>query len=199
MTDQPTKTCIAEGCNKPSYGRDYCARHSRLVSRGLPLDAPPPKQLTRAERFWSYVGPREPDACWLWLGARCLRTGHPRFHDGTRTSQAHRFSYELANGPIPKGLFLHHTCGVVSCVNPAHLVALTIGDLQAAVNIQRRGTASLRPPHPRTKLTEDDVREIRRLRAAHGYSYAVLSARFGVARTTVRKVLSRETWPDIKD
>jgi hypothetical protein len=35
-------------------------------------------------------------------------------------------SYELAYGAIPDGLQLHHTCGVRLCVNPSHLIALTV-------------------------------------------------------------------------
>ena len=38
---------------------------------------------------------------------------------------AHRVAYELANGQIPAGHDLHHTCGNKACVNPAHLVPLT--------------------------------------------------------------------------
>jgi hypothetical protein len=44
------------------------------------------------------------------------------FWDGTRYVYSHRFSYELANGPVPEGLELdhRHTCPKI-CVNPDHL------------------------------------------------------------------------------
>lgn len=38
---------------------------------------------------------------------------------------AHRFAYERANGPIPKGLHIDHLCRNKSCVNAAHLEAVT--------------------------------------------------------------------------
>lgn len=38
---------------------------------------------------------------------------------------AHRFSYELVNGPVPEGHTLDHTCHVTLCVNPDHLQLAT--------------------------------------------------------------------------
>ncbi len=38
---------------------------------------------------------------------------------------AHRIAYEEVHGQIPRGHQIHHTCGTRPCVNPAHLVALT--------------------------------------------------------------------------
>ncbi len=38
---------------------------------------------------------------------------------------AHRFSFEMVNGPVPNGLELDHLCRVRRCVNPSHLEAVT--------------------------------------------------------------------------
>jgi hypothetical protein len=37
----------------------------------------------------------------------------------------HRFSFELANGPLGKSMNVHHTCLNRLCVNPAHLKILS--------------------------------------------------------------------------
>ena len=42
--------------------------------------------------------------------------------------QTHRYSYELANGPIPEKHDIHHTCHVRRCCNPSHLRALSRSD-----------------------------------------------------------------------
>jgi HNH endonuclease len=41
---------------------------------------------------------------------------------------AHRVAYEQANGPIPKGMIVMHTCDTRACINPDHLVLGTQGD-----------------------------------------------------------------------
>jgi len=76
------------------------------------------------------------DQCWLWLGPR---TG--KGYGQVRTNvMAHRAAYEIANGEIPAGAVIDHTChdpyvcvggiGCVHrlCVNPEHLQATTHAD-----------------------------------------------------------------------
>jgi hypothetical protein len=76
------------------------------------------------ELFWSRVN--KTDSCWLWTGSiRGKGYGQTLRSNGSR-SYAHRFSYELVNGPIPEGLCVDHICRVRLCVNPAHLQAVTL-------------------------------------------------------------------------
>lgn len=77
-------------------------------------------------RFWSKVDKNGPDGCWLWLGQiRKTRQPYGSFWVPPKNVPAHRFSYELAIGPIPDGLVLDHLCRNPSCVNPAHLEPVT--------------------------------------------------------------------------
>lgn len=74
------------------------------------------------ERFWSKVD--KTDECWLWT-ATITRDGYGQFWVSGKMVRAHRFSWELVNGPIPEGTQVDHRCHVRRCVNPAHLRLVT--------------------------------------------------------------------------
>lgn len=72
-------------------------------------------------RFWLKVDRRNDEDCWPWR-AGCFHSGYGAFFwPGHRPGGAHRFSYELHVGPIPKGMVIMHKCDNRPCVNPAHL------------------------------------------------------------------------------
>jgi len=62
--------------------------------------------------------------CHLWTGA-LAGTGYGSVRSNGKSRPAHIVAYEQANGPVPMGLELDHTCRVRSCVNPAHLEPVT--------------------------------------------------------------------------
>lgn len=81
-------------------------------------------------RFWAKVqtnGPvLRPDLgpCWAWTASTIRGYGQfhlPRDHGRQRTIYAHRFAWELTNGPIPDSLSVLHRCDHPVCVNPNHL------------------------------------------------------------------------------
>lgn len=113
--------CV-NGCAKPVYKSGKCRPCYRKWLKDPAVERP--SQRTVEQRFWSKV--EKTDTCWLWTASinQKTRYGHfaRRHGDGV---DAHRFSYELAHGPIPAGLDVHHKCWVRHCVNPAHLEAMT--------------------------------------------------------------------------
>lgn len=74
------------------------------------------------DRFWNHVN--KTDTCWLWTD-RTEPEGYGLFWNGKKRVVSHRWSYERFVGPIPAGLQIDHLCRVRSCVNPAHLEAVT--------------------------------------------------------------------------
>jgi hypothetical protein len=96
-----------------------------------------PKARPLAERFWEKVD--KSGECWLWTGA-LASNGYGRITPVTGVSAgAHRVSYELHNGPIPKGMMVMHSCDVPSCVNPDHLSLGTAKDNMADMWTKGRG------------------------------------------------------------
>lgn len=78
-----------------------------------------------ADQFWARVSPEPNSGCWLWDG-NISAMGYGRFWLDGKAVSAHRFSWELRNGPIPAGLEVHHkVCQMKCCVNPEHLAPLT--------------------------------------------------------------------------
>lgn len=88
---------------------------------------------TAVSRFWSKVNKDGPipecfpllGPCWLWR-AGLDKDGYGRFWVEDRNLGAHRYAYEITNGPIPEGLVPDHLCRTPACVRPTHLEAVTI-------------------------------------------------------------------------
>lgn len=82
--------------------------------------------------FWAKVNKDGPipdyspslGKCWIWKGATSKK-GYGSVHTFPKPTAAHRFSYAIHKGQIPKGLTIDHLCRVPSCVNPDHLEAVT--------------------------------------------------------------------------
>jgi hypothetical protein len=89
------------------------------------------KAVTWQDRFWDKVekGP----GCWLWTGS--THRGWGRFGmPGQRSPvNAHKISFELANGPRPTDLRIWRICRNPLCVKPRHMRLVTKQELGALV------------------------------------------------------------------
>lgn len=176
--------CEVSGCDKPKgQGRKCYMHYHRLRYHGTTDDPRQPWQ----ERFWEKVDKTED--CWIWTSAVDHR-GYGLLGGNAPMRPAHRLSYLLAYGHPGDGQVCH-TCDNPPCVNPRHLFlgdnALNRADMAA----KKRSTWGERNRH--AKLTEDQVREIRR-QAADKVLHRVIAERFGISRATVSDIFHRRSW-----
>jgi len=150
---------------------------------------------TLEERFWSMVtrGP----GCWLYRKQRSS-DGYGVFKMNGRSVRAHRFSWELANGPIPDGLWVLHRCDTPRCVRPDHLFLGTPRDnVQDAIRKGRRRYEPARgEQNGSAKLSVAQVREAR-VRVAVGEPKASVARDFGVHPTTILRLVEGNTWREV--
>lgn len=188
----PKKLCSVDGCPKARHAHGLCPTHLKRMQTHGTTDPVTAKGMTVDQAFLFYQGPATEGGCIEWTGY-IMPTGYGRIGVGGQRVSAHRYAYERANGPIPDGMLIRHTCDNPPCVNPQHLLTGRHADNVADAvsrNRQNRGEAV-----NTAKLTEGQVREIRK----SGLPTKVLSARYGVSDTTVVRIRSRKVWAWLAD
>jgi hypothetical protein len=152
------------------------------------------------ERFMEKVNCQEGDQCWLWT-AGTNRHGYGLFNRATRPSKstlAHRYSYELFVGPIPPGKCALHRCDNPRCVRPSHLFIGTRTDNANDKVAKGRARGPRGEKHPRATVTAATVVEVRRA-ATSGLSKREIAGRFRLPLRRVRAIVDRETWKHIPE
>lgn len=147
------------------------------------------------DRFWRFVvkGP----GCWAWTSAKTT-FGYGLINEGGRggkTLRAHRLSWELHNGPIPDGLCVLHLCDNPECTRPDHLWLGTRHE--NILDASKKGRASGGSPagynHPRAKLSDQDILNIREEYVRGSTTLDSIAARYNVERTSVWRIVYYKT------
>ncbi len=126
--------------------------------------------------------------CWIWGGGFKNDKGYGDFRFNGRCIHAHRASYELHVGAIPKGMLVLHSCDYPPCVNPAHLFLGTNGDNLA--DRQSKGRQARGESVNTAKLTSGEVLSIRGSRKTD----MELSVLYGVSRGQISRIKNRTDW-----
>ena len=147
---------------------------------------------------------RGPNECWPWLGFK-NEQGYGRTWINDRGYYAHRVIFDLANPGVitlaaPKSRkatgFLMHSCDNPECCNPAHLSAGTHSDNMADKKAKGRSQIFTSLTSPRSKLSREDVLEIRQL-SGYFLSSGEIANVFGVSRPTIKSVINGRAYADV--
>lgn len=179
------------GCSAGAVRNRFIAFGIERRPKRSPQIAPhAPSDIER--RFWDKVFATE--TCWIWAGLIARRYGV--FWEVGRNVPAHRYSWELHNGPIPDGLFVCHHCDNPICVRPDHLFLGTpLDNMQDKMAKGRHRTGEGPRPlvqgerNPNARFTDAQVAEMRALYAS-GVSQHQIAARFGTKQPVVQRIVT---------
>lgn len=135
------------------------------------------------------------DGCWMFLGPwNSHGYGHLSY-DG-QVFRAHRISYELHCSPVPEGKMVLHKCDHRYCINPEHLFIGTGQDNVDDMVTKGRDAFgdNFGENNGQARLTEDEVRQIRRLLASERFTQDEIGDMFGVTRGAVKMIKYGKTW-----
>jgi len=144
--------------------------------------------------------------CILWDKA-VSNTGYGQKWYQGRMIGAHRYVYIKTFGSIPNGLMVLHRCDVKRCVNPEHLYLGTVKD-NAKDAIERGQIATgtrhgaYTKPHsrrrgtknPNSKLTTEQIEEIRALFKPKHWTLQQAASRYGVSISTISRVVRGDSY-----
>ena len=139
------------------------------------------------------------NGCWEWKG-QMDKGGYGRFRGTAKSrkvSLAHRWSYEIFKGHIPKGMCVCHNCPGIdnrSCVNPDHLWLGT--HLENNRDKGNKGTQCKGETNGLHKLTEKQMLEIcdKYLEGKYGPE---LAKEYGVSSGLIYHITTGLNWKHI--
>lgn len=167
----------------------------------MELEPQQPNAMDPVERFNNRYEVDEETGCWLWTGYVKDGTGYGEMSVNGSNYGAHRISYTIRYGDIPDGDWVLHKCHNKTCVNPEHLY---LGDVKANVqdSIEEgsfwNGVALNRGEDvDNSKLTEDDVREIKRLKRDTDMTHKEVAERFETTPPNITAILNGRSWSHV--
>jgi hypothetical protein len=146
------------------------------------------------KRFWKKVN--KTDSCWNWSNC-IIGHGYGGFKINRKIIRAHRFSWLLYFGEIPIRMLVCHKCDNPKCVNPEHLFLGTNKDNTNDMIQKGRGNKAKGEKQGFSKLTEEQVINIRKEYIEGNISYSKLSKKYNVVFGTIAAVLTNKTWKHI--
>ena len=149
------------------------------------------KGTTIRERFFKYVN-KEKD-CWIWTASKNWQ-GYGKIGVNYKDYRAHRLSWIIHHGHIPKGKLVLHRCDNPSCVNPNHLYIGNYKDNSNDCSVRGRRRVLVGEETGNSKLTNRIVSKIRNMNIFNLSDQEKVAKRYKIGRSTIRDVIFGRTW-----
>lgn len=138
----------------------------------------------------------DPADCIIWEKAKSLG-GYPLVWRDGKTQSYLRWRWKRDIGPIPDGMFMCHHCDNPSCTNVEHLFLGTRADNFKDSFLKGRARHAIGEEHGLAKMTVKQVKGIRK-DYADGMRVFELVKKYGLTRTPINRIISRETWKHVE-
>lgn len=130
---------------------------------------------------------RKEGDCWLFKNSSCGEYSKIRWN--AKWHLAHRISYEVHNGPIPKGKWICHKCDTPKCVNPDHLFIGSASENRKDAVSKKR--VPMGEANHFSKFTDIQVNEMRQLHE-EGLTYERLTRIFNCSFAYVKYIMGNK-------
>lgn len=142
------------------------------------------------KNYWSKV--TKTKKCWKWRG-QTDKDGYAKIFVNGKNIGAHRFSWELHYGKIPKGLEVCHHCDNPPCTNPKHLFLGTKQD--NANDSKQKGRRAFGERSGMAVLTSAQVEQIRKQYqfGSHATGTTGLAKKFGVSQYCIWSIVNNKS------
>ena len=187
-----TKQCKLDGCPGRADSKGFCAKHyGRWKTHGDPIVYRKFQHRSPKERFWMKVQKGTTFECWEWKESN--RRGYGCLWVSGKYVPAHRFSWQIHYGEIPKGICVLHKCDNPLCVNPPHLFLGTHAD-NARDKIKKNRGANGIKTNSRGRLTSQEVKFIRKEVANKTMTQRAIAKTLNVGNSCINAVVRGRTY-----
>lgn len=132
------------------------------------------------ERLLRHIEKITESGCWLWAGCNSNH-GYGQITIRPNRYLAHRLSYEIYKGPIPKNMHVLHKCDIKECCNPDHLfLGANQENIEDSSKKLRRGRVL-------------DAETVKKIKNDSG-TCAKLAEKYSVCATTINMIQRGKTW-----
>ncbi len=143
------------------------------------------------KRFMSKINYKN-NGCWEWNGY-LNRDGYGQIYIDGKSYRSNRASWLIFKGELEDDMCVCHRCDNPKCVNPDHLFKGTVNDNN--IDAMRKGSLRSGCLHPRAKLTEKEIVEIRNSKLSQNK----LSKRYNVSKHAIWQIIKKLSYVEVRD